>query len=107
MAIDIPTLADFRAEFPELPSTQVSDAKVNLVLEAAQDYHNETKRGILLCAAHLATGDGLVEILQSTQGPVSARFKEFDGGTFWATTFYGRMFREFEKRLPPRMSVVY
>ena len=107
MAIDIPTLTDFREAFPELPATQVSDANVELVLDTAQHYHDETKQGILLCAAHLATSDGSVEILRSTQGPVSTQFAKFEGGSFWATTEYGRQFRELEKRLPPRISVVY
>ncbi|MDE2700387.1 MAG: hypothetical protein OXI23_16060, partial [Gemmatimonadota bacterium] len=84
----------------------VPDDAAQMALNSAVQFHNQTSRGTLLCAAHLATADGLVEILRSTEGPVSTWFAQFDGGTFWATTSYGREFRELEKRLPPVMFAV-
>ena len=106
MGVLTPTVSNFRTSFPELPASEVDDDIVEAALDAAIQFHDQTTRGVLLCAAHLATDTGLVEILRSTQGPVSAQFKEFDGGTFWATTSYGREFRELEKRMPPVILVV-
>ena len=101
MAVTIPTLTKFRNEFPEL--SQVSDTIVNSALKAAYDLHNETVRGVLLCAAHFCVSDDLVEVLSSAQGPVSSSFQAYDRGTFWATSSYGRLFREYESRLSPKL----
>ena len=103
---DLPTIAEFRTRFPELTTAKVSDDNAQLAINAALQFHDQTTEGMLLCAAHLATSSGLVEILQSSQGPLVTTFKAFDDGTFWATTSYGRQFREYEKRLTPVMMVV-
>lgn len=105
MATEKPTLTEFRASFPELSSH--SDVLVQLALDDAIHLHDRTKRGILLCAAHLVSDEDCVEILSSKQGPVSVMFQEYDKGTFWATTPYGRQLRELECRLPPVIVTVY
>ena len=101
MAVTIPTLTRFRNEFPEL--NYISDTIVNSALKFAYNLHNETVLGVLYCAAHLSVSDGLVEVLSSTQGPVSSTFAPYDRGTFWAKSEYGQRYKEYEDRLPPKL----
>ena len=110
-----PTLADFRARFPEFSAT--SDAAASLAIDDAKRHHALTAVGWLLCAAHLLAlrsdtasvggyDGGAGEVITETMGPRTVEYVPMAGEdpnrVFYTSTRYGREFLAVEARTPRR-----
>lgn len=115
-----PTLAQFRAEFPEFGSTD--DSAIEGAITRAKRHHARTLEGWLLAAAHLlalrsdsatvaAYDGGAGEVSAETLGPEQVEYETMAGGNpdrvFYTTTRYGRELLALEARTPAlRVSAV-
>lgn len=115
-----PTLAQFRARFPEFGPT--GDSAVEGGIDRAKRHHARTLEGWLLAAAHLLALDGdrstvggydggAGEVSAETLGPEQVEYETMAGGkperVFYTTTRYGRELLALEARTPAlRVSAV-
>lgn len=116
--MDEPTVADFRAKFPQFTAEIVSDAIVADLLEEAHTYTNVSATATLLCVAHLVTleassgstgrtattgGSGVVKA--ETLGPRKREYQTQAATArevFFAQTSYGERMLAAEGRSPQR-----
>lgn len=128
MPYTAPTLADFRARFPEYPVTSVSDESVNLLLTEAGRQVDDTwtegdyKIAILYLTAHYAT---IIKRSVATGGSVDqvvrqVRFRDrtvvfgYSGAVGAGSdqtssndqTLYGQLFEELLQRNIPAILVI-
>lgn len=122
MSYDVPTVADFRARFPEIDAT---DAVIQTAIDDAADMVDTTwlekdfQKAILFLAAHYVTigaaevagtiGDEQT-IASESFGPISVSYQKTEGGasdgSSFGTTGYGRRYLELLKLNFPGMLAV-
>lgn len=108
-----PTVADFRADYPEYAA--VSDDIVRARLAVARQLHAIRAEATLLCAAHLLALDaddagsgadqGRGEVRGESVGQLRVDYvaqAERGRDAFFATTRYGRLLLAIETRTPSR-----
>ena len=116
----VPTVNDFRGEFPEFASVQ--DTVIEQCIKRALRFHDITQEGTLYAAAHLhsldqekAGVDGTIDskgkvdggagvVSQEAVGSRSVAYMNGAGDderrVFWQRTPYGREFLKIEERNP-------
>ena len=112
----MPTVADFRTEFPDPPFAGLTDAKIESAIRLADKFHNVDPDAQMYCAAHLLALDaeaptdelapdgGAGVVASETIGPKTTRYVNQVGGSgderkaFFGTSLYGRIFLTMEQR---------
>ena len=102
------TIAQFRAQFPDLTVADYADSLVDIAIDDAWAFHKASIKGQLFAAAHFLTVGDQAELQRHRTGPIEANYYKFgtaDGDSFWAATGYGRKFRVLEQTLSAAASL--